>query len=362
MTAIVRVLAAAALPLLAAPLAAGGVRAEREPYLSVRTGLRCAQCHSNRTGGGGRTEFGSIYAQTRLGMRTVAFRDRLFNDFISVGGNFRVLANGAVSQTTPRTSVEIEEANVQLYTRLVAQVLALYVDETVGPGAATTREAFALLEGLPLEGYLKAGKILLPYGLRLVDDAEFIRQRTGFTYDTPDLGVEVGIEPGPLSLFVALSNGTQGAAETNNAKQVTASAALIRSWFRVGASAARNDAGTSRRDVLGGFAGLNAGRLALLGELDLIRDTETNGARLEQLAGYVEGNFLPARGINVKATYGFLDPNRAIGENARIRVRLGVETFPYGFLQVSAFYVLLQDIPQATADRDRVFLTLHTHF
>ncbi|KKK53869.1 hypothetical protein LCGC14_3090480, partial [marine sediment metagenome] len=54
----------------------------------------------------------------------------------------------------------------------------------------------------------------------LVDDAEFIRQRTGFNYFTPDEGVEVGIEPGPLSLFMSLTNGTQGADENNSGRLV----------------------------------------------------------------------------------------------------------------------------------------------
>ncbi|MFQ5889375.1 MAG: hypothetical protein ACE5JR_04905 [Gemmatimonadota bacterium] len=340
-----------------------GLRAgEEEPYLSVRTGLRCSQCHVNRTGGGGRTDFGSVYAQTRLPFVKFKFLNRSLNDFLSVGGNFRVLASGTVTETSPRSSIQVVEESVQLEARVVPDVLAFYVDQLFGPGSASTREAFGIVEGLPLDGYVKAGKFLLPYGLRLVDDSEFIRERTGFNYNTPDLGVEVGIEPGPLSLFLSVTNGTQGAGENNSDKQVTATTALILRRFRVGASASTNEGPSSKREVVGAFGGFNLGRFTFLGEFDYIFDTPESGSQLRQFAAFLEGDFLAVPGLNVKATYGFLDPNRSIGENARIRLRFGLETFPIQFLQLSAFYTLLEDIPQATTDLDRVSLEMHVYF
>jgi hypothetical protein len=343
-------------------LAPDGATASYEPYLSVRTGLRCSQCHVNRTGGGGRNDFGTMYAQTRLSMGKSTFRNRLLNDYVAIGGNFRLLGSGTVSESEPRTTVDVSEANIQLEVRAVPDVLAFYLDQTVGPSAASTREGFALLEQLPFDGYLKVGKFLLPYGLRLLDDAEFIRQNTGFNYNTPDQGVEVGVEPGPLSLFLSVTNGTQGADENNDGKQVTATGVFTFSRFRLGGSASGNTGPSSRREVVGGFAGFNLGRFAFLGELDLITDTPDAGTELEQLAAYLEGDFLATPGLNMKVTFGFLDPDRDIGENARIRVRFGLETFPIQFLQISGFYTLLDDIPQATTDLDRLSLELHVHF
>lgn len=347
-----------------APLAleaSSGTRAD-EPYLSIRTGLRCSQCHVNRTGGGARNDFGSMYAQTRLPIRKFKFLNRNVGSFLSVGANFRVRGSGTVSDSDPRTDIGIIEESLQMEARVIPDVLALYVDQIVGPSASFTREAFALLESLPLDGYIKAGKFLLPYGLRLIDDQAFIRERTGFNYNTPDQGVEVGIEPGPLSLFAALTNGTQGAAESNSDKQITASAALIFRRFRVGASASRNDAPTGRRDVAGAFGGFNVGRFTFLGEFDYIFDKPDIEKSVGQFAAYIEGDLLATQGVNLKATYGYLDPNRRFGENARVRSRLGLELFPIQFLQVSIFYTLLEDIPQATSDLDRLSLDLHLFF
>ncbi len=335
---------------------------EEEPHLSVRTGLRCSQCHVNRTGGGGRTDFGSVYGQTRLSIGQFGFQGRSLNNFLSVGANLRLRAEGTPAKSTPRTEMGLREANIQVEARVIPDVLAFYVDETVGPGAASTREAFGLVEGLPLDGYLKVGKFLLPYGLRLVDDAEFIRQSTGFSYATPDQGVEVGFEPSQLSLFVALTNGSQGASENNSGKQITATGAWILPRFRIGASVSRNEGSSGRRDVYGGFGGFNLGRFTVLGELDLIKDAPDVGPDLDQMAAYIEGNFLAVRGVNAKITYGFLDPNRDIGQNARTRARFGIETFPIQFLQVSAFYTLIEDIPQASDDMDRLSLEFHLYF
>ena len=338
-----------------------------EPYLSVRTGLKCSQCHVNKTGGGGRTDFGSIYAQTRLSMVQFKFVKRSLNDFLSIGANFRVLASGTARDATeavPRSSIEITEQSLQLEARVIRNFLTLYVDQLLGPSGASTREAFALFGNgsLPLEGYVKAGKFFLPYGLRLVDDGEFTRARTGFNYDTPDIGVELGIEPGPLSFFVSFSNGTQGASEDNSGKQIAGSAALIFRRFRFGASASRNDAPDARRDVVGGFGGFNVGRFTFLGELDYIFDSFEEREGVNQFAGFLEGDFLVIRGLNIKTTYGFLDPNRDIGENARVRWRFGVEVFPTQFVQASVFYTLLEDIPQATTDIDRWSIELHVYF
>lgn len=335
--------------------------AANEPYLSVRTGLRCSQCHVNRSGGGGRNDFGSVYAQTQLSMRQYPFQGRSINSFLAVGADLRVTAEATSDAAQPNSAVRVDEANLYLEARVVPDVLTVYLDQTVGPTSASTREVFGLLD-LPAEGWLKGGKFLVPFGLRLPDDEAFIRQRTGFTYSTPDLGFEVGMQPGPLSVIASLTNGTTGGSENDDGKQIAGTATLIFRSFRIGASAAHNDASTATRSALGSFAGVNLGRFTLLGEVDYISDSFDAEPDLEQFAAYVEGNFLVIRGLNVRASYGFLDPDRDIGENARTRLRFGVELFPIPFLRVAATYTVLQDIPQATTDSNRFAIQLHGFF
>ena len=334
--------------------------AAAEPYLALRTGLKCSQCHVNRTGGGGRNAFGSAWAQTMLPTRTVGVRSRSLNDWVSIGVDLRAFASARVrrpesARALPRTALELSEAQLQLEARFIPNRLALYIDETLGPGQALAREAFILVEQLPGNGYAKAGKFLLPYGWRLWDDEAYIRSETGFTYKAPDIGIELGIEPGPLSWFVALTNGSQGARETNDGKMITSSATLVYPRFRIGASAARNSDANTSTEIVGGFGGFDLGPLAVLGEADWIFHST------DQFVAYVEGNLLLRKGWNAKVAYDYHDPDRAEPENQRVRLRLGLEVFPISFVQLSAFYTRFDNAGQPD-DQDRVSLEAHLHF
>jgi hypothetical protein len=346
-----------------------------EPYLAVRTGLKCASCHVNRSGGGGRSAFGNIWAQTQLPIKSLPVRQRGLNDWLSIGLDLRALGSWNVSrgeavEDQPATAFEITDAQVQLEARLIDDRLAFYIDQTLGPQRAVAREAFGIVERLPLDGYAKIGKFMLPFGWRLWDDGEFIRSETGFTYLTPDIGMEVGIEPGPLSWFVSLSNGTAGASEGDSRKMVSSSASVTFRSFRIGASASHNSSSNVKTNIVGSFAGFTVGPVTVLGEVDAVFDSfsDTSEVKNDELLAFVEGNFLVHRGVNVKVTHGFHDPTAGIRDEAgsipedqRARTRVGLEVFPVNFVQVSAFYTRLDNAGEP-ADLDRLSLELHLHF
>jgi hypothetical protein len=347
---------------------AEGAVSKEEPYLAVRTGFKCSQCHTNRTGGGKRNSFGNIYAETQLPITVIdtgadgEFLDTQLSRSFSLGADVRVATLREFTGESPKNPIHVEEGAIYLEAQVVPEILTIYADQLIAPGNTRNRELFVLVSSLPWQSYLKVGRFFLPYGLRLQDDGEFIRKRTGFNFTNFDTGIELGLEPGPLSLAVALSNGTQGAAENDSNKLFSGLASVVFNSFRVGAAASRNEADTGRREVVGAFGGLSLGRFDVLGELDYISDRPAEGEELSQLAAFVEGNFLATKGLNFKVTYGFLDPDRDIGENARVRLRFGAESFIIQFLQVSIFYTLLEDIPQVQTDRDFLSLQVHGFF
>jgi hypothetical protein len=365
-------LALSALALLAMPYDALG-----EPYIAVRTGLKCSACHVNRTGGGGRNDFGAAWAQTTLPMNTLMpVRSRRLNDWASIGFNLRAVGSAAISKPdaapeTPTTQMEITEAQVQFEARFVSNVLALYIDQTIGPDRAFTREAFGLAEWRgKVVGYAKVGKFLLPYGWRLWDEEALIRTQTGFLYSTPDIGFEVGIEPGPLSWSVAVTNGSTGAAEGNSEKMLTSSAVVTTRRFRIGASASYNSSPDSDTEIYGAYAGVNIGPVSLLGETDLVFDSFADESTIDrdQLLAYLEADVLVRKGVNVKLSHGFHEPTASIRdapvdtpEDERTRTRAGVEVFPVSFVQVSAYYTRFDNAGDEN-DLDRISIEAHLHF
>jgi hypothetical protein len=347
--------------------------AEGEPYLAVRTGLKCSACHVNRTGGGMRNDFGVAYAGATLPMTAEGFQfqNRALNDFIKMGADFRLTASALLSDATPndaapRTSLNINRANLYLEAKLLADKLTLYFDETLAPGGANSREFFALVDIPDISGYAKVGTFFLPSGLRILDDQEFIRSLTGFTMLAPDQGVEVGIEPGEFSIMASVTNGSRGAIESNDGKQVTGTAAWVNRRFRLGASASRNTQAGQHTDVLGGFGGVSAGSLSLLGEVDLVKGASGEGPDVDELVAFAEGNWLIRQGVNAKVTYGFHDRNVDRPEDERIRARFGLEVFPFPHFQLSGFYIVRDDIPSnlalALPQRDEVLVELHLLF
>jgi hypothetical protein len=348
----------------------GPVRAE--PYLAMRTGMDCAACHVNGTGAGMRTAFGVNYSQSILprriqrtnGVRTVF--DPGFTSGVAVGGDLRVV-NRTVMEPGEDTNVfEFGEGNLYAQVKLVPDFLTFYLDEAVAPGGAGSREAFVLLQDTRRQLFLKAGRMLLPFGWRLWDDDAFIRRNTGFNFAAQDVGVELAWRPGRTSVALSVTNGTGGAQENNREKEIALVASRMFARFRVGGSFATNDAPSARRNVGGVFGGVLAGPLTVLGELDVIDDRfdggiETNHGN-ERLA-FVEANVQITNGVSVKLAYDWDDPYTDIAEDEREMFRIGVEPFLTQFLQVRAFFRYRRAPPQLQEDNANWLTTeLHAFF
>jgi len=346
-----------------------------EPAFAVSTGYSCAQCHVNRTGGGMRTPFGSVYGQTTLPARLLKWREG--KNLLpanpaarfAFGGDARFAYLYVQSDDyEDLSSFEVLEANVYGEVRLIPQRLSLYADLTLGPGGTFPRELFALVPFRGLNGYVKVGKFLPAYGWRLPDDDAFIREPLGFAFSAPDLGIEVGIEPGNWSVFLSAVNGNASIGDDNRSKKLVLLAMRRFGWAQIGLSAAYDDVAGGNTTSTGGLlAGLNFGRLTFLAEGDLRRVRQNEilaiNKTIDTWVGYIEANLMVGRGMNIKYAHDWVDPNRDILTDQRQRDSLGFEYVPIPFVQLRAFVRRRDGPPQVPGSRDRqVDVELHLYF
>jgi hypothetical protein len=373
-TVIAQLLLAAALLAPAAALA--------EPYLAVRTGAKCMACHVNPTGGGKRTEFGSIYSQTAMaaerldlttgrplsaaaGSEPASWTGKL-NDQFAVGADLRADATAKFTpHTTPPQAYAFDPIRAQAYLEIkpIVDRLTIYLDEHVSPGAATNRETYALLWFSNRTVYLKAGRMFVPFGLRIEDDSAFIREATGTSFNSTDDGVEGGLELGPWSAQVSVTNGAGGGTETNRGKQFTTLVSYVESAWRVGLSTITNFNGAADSRMQSVFAGLRTGRVSWLASGIYMTEDGTSTGRKKQWATLAEGNVEVAKGHNLKLTYEYYDPNADLKEDQRERYSAVWEYLPFQFTQFRLGARKSNGIPQNNAQNaTEVFLQWHAFF
>lgn len=353
-----------------------------EPYIAYREGYKCSVCHVNKTGGGKRNTYGALYTQTELTPLLESLADGSMNfetdlnPGISIGVDFMVTHQtqftveealvtsqlDTVYKQDSANSFDVESGSLYIEALVVPGRMSFYLDETVAPSGASNREAFVLFEGLPASGYLKAGRMLLPYGIRLWDDESFIRQVTGFNFDNQDMGFEVGFEPRQISLSVAISNGTQGGKDNNEGKQISAvGSVFLPANVMLGGSFARNKSRGVERLAMGPYASARLGPVTVMGEADWLKDS--NGADNDQFVGFASLEYWHRQAINFRLAYDYLDPFDAIEEDERSHLTIGVEAFLTPQLTASATYKLKESIPQdLQGNADTFRLAAHAFF
>jgi hypothetical protein len=97
-----------------------------------------------------------------------------------------------------------------------------------------------------------------------------------------------------------------------------------------------------------------------LGERDYTKVDSIN-----KIEDYFEVDFLPMQGLNFKATYESLWPDKNIAQakNNQTRLTLGVEPFVVQYLQVGLYYRKNDWIPQSTSfNQDQIVGRLHVFF
>lgn len=341
-----------------------GQDGQAEPYLAVYKGMKCQSCHTTPSGGGLRTTYGNVYAQTELAARTVDL-GKLWNGemsrFLALGADLR---GGWRDIDTPGQATEsdtdLEEFLGYVELRPVPQYLSLYVDARLAPDDVVVREQYARLKLPGGKWSLRYGDFFLPFGWRLQDDEAFVRSVSGINFNTPDRGAELNFESGPWTAQLAVTRGTAGGPEVDSGKQYSLRLSRVLQHFRVGGSFNFNDAAGGDRQMQNLFAGLRTGPVAWLGEIDYIIDDDTPTGRRERWAGLVEANYFYRKGHNLKLTLEWSEPDADVDEDEQNRLSLVWEYLPMQFVQLRIGLRVYDGIPQNPAqNRRQAFAEFH---
>lgn len=338
-----------------------------EPYLAAQKGLKCSTCHVAASGGGLRTTYGNVFAQTELPARTLDMGQLWTGEigrYFAVGGDVRggwnrldVPGQGSISDT------ELEEFLLYVEVKPFPKYLILYVDARLRPDDPKIREQYARLT-LPNGSWsLQGGEFFLPYGLRIQDDDAFIRQVSGINFNTPDTGWQLGFEEGTWSAQLAVTRGTAGGPEVDSGKQYSLRVSHVTPKWRVGGSFNFNDASVGDRQMQNVFGGIRTGPIAWLAEIDYIIDDGTPTGKRRLWASLIEANYGYRKGHNLRVSFEWFDPDDDVSEDEQNRFSIVWEYTPMQFLQARFGYRDYSGIPQNPAqNREQLFAKLHVFF
>jgi len=345
-------------------------RVKAEPYLAIKNNLKCSACHVNPDGGGLRNEFGKIYGQQLLPAKASNFdsiKMAQVTQFLSIGADARFNANLQKTEeenNNTNKSFSVESAQLYVNFKIPETGLSFYLDQQVAPGTAINREAVVMYSFADGD-FIKAGKLFIPYGLRIEDDSAFIKQATGLNFDNSDNGVEYGLNVGNTTMNFFVANGTSQAVNNDNSFLYGTRIEHLFSNFRLGSSAILND-GDNKVTMFNVYAGATWQNFTFLTEIDYLTLENSNSATLpdiNQLISLTEVNYQWQAGWNIKLTAEYFDPNRDINEDEQTRYSLIGEYTPISNIQLRLGVRLKQDIPQRPQQNvDLLFAQSHFYF
>ncbi len=380
--------------------------ARAEPYMALREGRKCGTCHVNQTGGGMRTLLANTHMKEITHYRDI-FPDldeagEVFNgqitSFFSIGGDLRLTdsiifqdepdENGLVPHEVLRGRVDenvldVREGALYFDVQLVEDFLSIYTDLNLAPGSPVAREVFGLLRGvIPWQGYVKAGRFYLDYGLKMETDNLFsvnapsqdlfVRGRTGTGFTGFDSGLEIGFQPGPWHVTASVtdpSSGDTGVRVTSNAYGMWRDIPVIENAM-LGASFMFNSPSGGDTYTYGFYGGANLGPLEYQAEIDFIHQSFDDREAVGTFLAYGEINYLLLGWINTKAFGEYADNDGMLSTGSVKRTNTGQNRFGFGiepflgrFLQARLFYSIAngpKDV--AETNQNRLILELHLFF
>jgi len=325
------------------------------PRFSVENGSSCNLCHVNPTGAGLRNDYGvTLFSMEELPIE----KGKIFTDEDYTGMILDHLRFGADIrfQVLSRKSTDNESKTAyfpmqgDLYGNLsVSKGIDFYVKHDI---IHQQPEFWTTLKILPFDGYIRFGKFIPTYGLRLDDHSAFIRggnlrlshglQKEGMIFspynESPGI-LETGLYFSDIFFTVSTSNkyasGNEqgyGFSESLNEKNFTFRGEHISSFGLVSTLSGLSYMKEGDFQMKGIFGGVSFKRLNWIGEMDLAENWVKN--KSISLASFSQFSYVVKQGVHILARYDLFDEDINVKHNAVSRVTLGADIFPFSFFEI----------------------------
>jgi hypothetical protein len=318
------------------------------PLYAARQGLMCQACHFDPNGGGPRNDLGFAFARNRHSLEadtSGTWKDlNLVNRvsdampvYFGVDQRFMLLSNARASENPAERAGFFNMENALYVTFQPHARLTLVYSRDAFNDAVLAQDAFGIISGFPLDGYLKAGRFRTPFGLRMDDHT--VATREGFLNLTggpaylpfdprfPDMGIEIGGDHGSWFGRAAFTNGASGPFTGQPFAQTgTAKLGYVRSSWQGGASFYDDYEKTGlfpfrRATRWSGYGLAHWRRLQLIAELGAGTDTyglrDPRGHATNVLAGFGELDWTLNKAVNLRGRIDRLELDR----DATLRTR-----------------------------------------
>jgi len=310
------------------------------PSYAMEENTGCINCHINPTGGVMRNDYGSnVYSFDELSIRKWIKKDDkkidgFINDNIQIGGELRIQSYDG------QENKSIFPMQIDIYSNIMFNNdVSLFVKY----GAEL--EVYFLLDDL-YKDWIKIGKTIPNYGLKLDDHTSFVRGGNssrsyiysglvdeGLIFDyAKDYKDPVLIEIGTkinkkISLTSSISTGIlndnkENITLTANYKNKTSFGSILfgTSFMQEG-----------NLKMTGIFGGASNENLTFSYEIDKVNNWILN---YESLASFFEVMYKPIQGVHLIAKYDYFDKNYDLLDGSVDRYSIGVNIFPFNFLEV----------------------------
>jgi hypothetical protein len=384
------------------------------PLFAARQGLMCQNCHFDPNGGGPRNDFGFAYARNRHSVdpedSTSQWADLDLTNkigetmplYVGLNHRFMLLDNNTASvDGLDRLGFFNMENAIHLAFQPHHRLALVYTTDAFSSGptppgigtapAVRSKEAFGMISGFPFNGYFRAGRFRVPFGLRMDDHTVATRNSfldfsgggafLPFDPRDPDMGFEVG---GSNASWFGRASFTNGDA------QVFGGGFAEAKTVKLGFNSPRHQSGVSfydnynsergglspsfpKRATRWGYYGLGSfGPLAGIVEVAAGTDEAepdpgsglATGPKTNSLAWFAEVDYTPMRFLNGRLRYDYLQLDRSsdpVIRDASTHRRYAAEAeyLPVPFAELRAVIRWIDHEDVALHDEAQGYLQFH---